>query len=351
MLAVWTSSGHRRKRTRFKPGLLVLLLIITIPVLGYCSLRNQLMPVDPAGSGKVTIEIPKNSSTAEMAALLKKEGLIHSEIAFRFYARYNSVDGKLKPGVYSLHKGMSVEEIIQEMLKGPVEIIKITVPEGYTVAQIAELVEKKGIAGREEFLALADRKWDYPFLENISVEHNKLEGYLYPDTYHLGPGTPPEKLVQMMLERFNQVIKEHNYRELVQNRGLTLHEAVTIASMVEREAKVAEERARIAGVIYNRLEKGMPLQIDATIQYVLDKPREILLYKDLEVKSPYNTYRNTGLPPGPIANPGWPSLEAVIKPEKHEYLYYVAKPDGSHAFSRTLQEHNMNIRKYQKSLK
>ncbi len=339
---------NRKRRRGLNFGPLIIVILFFALAIGYLEVRSLFKPVDQARTGKqVNIVIPKNSSTADIASLLKSEGLIHNAMAFRLYARYHDIDGQFKPGNYPLNPAMSLAEITGLLIEGPDDTIKITVPEGFTVAQVAELMAQKGIANKDDFLTLTDSQWDYPYLADIPAGEKRLEGYLFPDTYHITPATGPEKLVQMMLNRFDSVINEHNYIKLASDRDLTLHQAVIIASMVEREARVAGERARIAGVIFNRLEMGMPLQIDATIQYVLDKPREILLYKDLEVDSPYNTYKHNGLPPGPIACPGWPSLQAVIKPEEHDFLYYVAKPDGSHAFSRTLQEHNNNIRKYQ----
>lgn len=326
---------------------MIIILTLVIAMAGFIAVQAQLKPADTAAARQVTLEIPQQAATSSIAALLEEKGLIRSSFVFRLYTRYQNVDGKLKPGAYMLNSAMSVPEIVQKMLKGPNETIVVTIPEGFTVEQIAELLESKGVAGREDFLRLTEKKWDYPFVQNIDLARNNLEGYLFPDTYHIGLDTGPDKLLQMMLEKFQNVIAKQDYVRQVRERRLTLHEAVIFASMVEREAKMADERARIAGVIYNRIESGMPLQIDATIQYVLDEPREILLYSDLEVDSPYNTYRHYGFPPAPIASPGWASLRAVIEPESHDYLYYVAKPDGSHAFSRTLAEHNANIRKYQ----
>lgn len=325
-----------------------IILLLFVLAAGYLEIRSFFKPVDQnQANTQINFNIPKNSSTAEIASRLESAGLIHSAAAFRFYARYQGIDGKFKPGDYLMSPAMALEEITGLLVKGPDDTIKITVPEGFTVAQIADLLAQNGVAGKDDFLRLMDSKWDYPYMADLPTGKNRLEGYLFPDTYHVTPDTGSDKLVQMMLDRFNAVITEHNYIKMASDRDLTLHQAVTIASMVEREARVAGERARIAGVIFNRLKMGMPLQIDATIQYVLDKPKDILLYQDLEVDSPYNTYKHPGLPPGPIASPGWPSLQAVIEPEEHDYLYYVAKPDGSHAFSRTLQEHNNNIRRYQ----
>ncbi len=321
--------------------------LLVVLAAGAFAARALLLPVHDSGGEAVTVVVPKNASTAQIARLLEDQGIIKNDLAFRVYARWRQVDEKLKPGTYELHTAMSVPDILRKLVEGPPDRIRITVPEGYTVAQIAELLERKGVAGREEFLQSTRQHWDFPFLRDVPADTCGLEGYLYPDTYYVGSGTKPDKIVAMMLQKFGQVIEEHDYVRRAAERGLSLHQAVTIASMVEREARVEGERPRIAGVIFNRLRLGMPLQIDATVQYALGQPKEQLLYRDLEIDSPYNTYKITGLPPGPIANPGWSSLRAVVEPEQNDYLYYVAKPGGTHAFARTLSEHNANKRKYQ----
>ncbi|MDD4239695.1 MAG: endolytic transglycosylase MltG, partial [Desulfotomaculaceae bacterium] len=175
----------------------------------------------------------------------------------------------------------------------------------------------------------------------------RLEGYLFPDTYSFNIGESESIIVETMLKRFDREMAELGFEALAEENGISLHQAVTIASLVEREAKADEERPLIAGVIYNRLNISMPLQIDATIQYALGENKPEIYYKDLEVDSPYNTYRNYGLPPGPIAMPGRASLLAAVNPADTDYLYYVAKPDGSHAFATTLAQHNVNKEMYQ----
>ncbi|WP_347487684.1 endolytic transglycosylase MltG [Desulfoscipio sp. XC116] len=344
----WTGKRDRRRRYVFvcRPGT-VLVAVIFLLLVGGLVMRASLMPVNVKNAADITVAVPQNASTSQIAALLAEKGVIRSAGAFRLYARVQGLDGAMKPGTYQLSTAMPVSGIIEVLLKGPPDRIKITIPEGYTVAQIAGLLQKQGIAGRDVFMQALDRSWQLAFLQEVPVSQWGLEGYLYPDTYFLGSQTGAGEIAEMMLKRFSQVIEEHDYIRQVEARGLTLHEAVTIASMVEREARVDSERPRIAGVIFNRLELGMPLQIDATVQYALGETKEKLLTKDLQVDSPYNTYRVNGLPPGPIANPGWPSMLAVIQPENHNYLYYVAKPDGSHAFSSSLAAHNANIRKYQ----
>jgi UPF0755 protein len=338
---------QKKIKNAYRAGFVAAGVFLLAAVFCLMVLRALLMPVNVAHVNEVSLVVPRNASTAQIASLLKEKGIIKNAPVFRLYARMRGVDGKLKPGRYTFNTAMSISGIIDELVKGPPDRVKLTVPEGYTVQQIADLLEKKGIAKREDFTRALKKQWDFSFLEHVPVKEAGLEGYLYPDTYYLGSNSSAEDIVEMMLRKFDSVIRDHNYAERAASMGLTLHEAVTIASMVEREARVESERPRIAGVIFNRLKLGMPLQIDATVQYALGKPKEKLFYRDLEVDSPYNTYKVNGLPPGPIANPGWPSLKAVIEPERNDFLYYVARPDGTHAFARTLSEHNRNVQKYQ----
>lgn len=309
--------------------------------------RSLLMPVHRAGGEEIRVEVPPQSSTATIATILKEAGAINNAAAFRLYTRVQGVDSQLKPGRYTLHTTMSLGDIVRAMVEGPQNWKRVTIPEGYTLRQIGALLEEEGIVGQEDWDNTLARPGDFEFFQEVPLAQVGLEGYLYPDTYHLEEDTPAREVVEMMLEQFSQVITGHDYQQQAARLGLTLHQAVTIASMVEREAKVARERPRIAGVIMNRLELGMTLQIDATVQYALGQTRDKLYYRDLEIDSPYNTYKVKGLPPGPIASPGWSSLEAAVQPEKHDYLYYVAKPDGSHAFAQTYALHRQNMKKYQ----
>ncbi|MFZ5651272.1 MAG: endolytic transglycosylase MltG [Bacillota bacterium] len=306
----------------------------------------------PAGygkdSGEVSIVIPENATGASIGEMLYKKGLVRGPDVVTIYARLNNVDQKLKPGRYILNRGQSVPEIVSVLVAGSQDRIKITVPEGYSLSQLEDLLAQKGLVDRGRFRTLISEKQRYKneFIKKIP-QGEGLEGYLFPDTYHIGSGTTEEEIVGMMLDRFEAEIMSLDYERKALEKNLTLHEAVTVASMIEGEAAVNEERQVIAGVIYNRLRMGMPLQIDATVKYALGGQPKKIYYKDLEVNSPYNTYRVSGLPPGPISSPGRASLLAALNPAKTEYLYYVAKPDGTHAFSSSLEEHNINRKKYQ----
>ncbi|MCL2336099.1 MAG: endolytic transglycosylase MltG, partial [Firmicutes bacterium] len=278
---------RKKRRRRNNSGLLIILCLFFLLVLGYLSVSSFFKPVEHATNARqINITVPKNASTVAIADQLAGKGLIRSGAAFRFYARYHKIDGQFKPGAYQFNTAMTLDEITGLLINGPNDTVKITIPEGFTVAQIAELLAGKGIVKKDDFLRLMNKEWNYPYLKDLPAGPNKLEGYLFPDTYYISSATSPEKIIQMMLDRFDAVINEHNYIKLASDKGLTLNQAVTIASMVEREARAPGERALIAGVIYNRLKIGMPLQIDATVLYVLDKPKEVLLYKDLTINSP-----------------------------------------------------------------
>ncbi len=326
-----------------------LLFALAILILLFCFHQFYSLFKPPDQKGIITLVIPENASSREVSKILQEHNLIKSPLIFRLYTRYRGVDDRLKAGEYSFQAPVSLPEIVNQLVKGQPEIVKVTVPEGFTLEQIARLLAEKGMVDQQTFLAEAERgSFAYSFLADLSAGPRRLEGYLFPDTYHLSKKMTEHEIIDLMLKRFQQEMEALNYGERAGRAGLTLREAVIIASLVEKEAKVDEERPVIAGVIFNRLRAGMPLQIDATVQYALGgnyRPR--LSYQDLEVDSPYNTYKINGLPPAPIASPGRSSLLAAVAAQSTSYLYYVAKPDGTHAFARTLAEHNANRRKYQ----
>ena len=244
--------------------------------------------------------------------------------------------------------GMGVSAIANSLQEQGI----ITIPEGYTVEQIADKLAEEGIVDKEQFLQAADaiqQSGQLPFQMKPSNESkHALEGYLFPSTYEMKLDSTAEDIINRMLQEMEKRISAiPDWESKMKKHGLDLNDLLTIASLVEREVVVDEERALVAGVIYNRIKEGMPLQIDATVQYALDKPKERLYYKDLEIDSPYNTYKIAGLPPGPIASPSEASILAALQPEASEYLYYVTKKDGTqtHLFGKTYEEHLANIEK------
>lgn len=295
----------------------------------------NLAPVNFNNSQQQMVEIRYGTSLREISTLLEYKGIIRNRYIYELYVRLKPSERMAKSGRYLIGSGMTVPQIVSELGKGTSGQIRVTIPEGFTNVEIAELLSKKGIIDRDEFLR---KLTDVSFLSQLGLElplDGNVEGFLYPDTYYFSLDATEEQVITTMLRRFTEI-----YQSYFQNVPLSeLKEIVIVASIVEKEAKEADERPLIAGVFYNRLQRKFPLQSCATIQYVLGKHKDRLLYKDLQVQSPYNTYLNRGLPPGPIANPGLASLQAAVDPGKVTYLYFVAKPDGSHIFSNTFEQH------------
>lgn len=333
-------------RRFFSYSIIIVLILISYLAVQYW--KALLLPVEPlSGAGEVSVSIPENTSCGAISKMLYEKGLVRGPAVVSIYARLQKVDQSLKPGRYLLSRGQSVPEMVKFLGTGPPDLIVITVPEGYNLSQLAALLEQKGITDGREFKSSLDRYQKNNGLIKKIPPGRGLEGYLFPDTYHIGSSTSGEQVIGMMLERFESEIKTLDYERKAQEKNLTLHQAVTIASMIEGEAAVSGERPLIAGVIHNRLRLGMPLQIDATVKYALGGQSKKIYYKDLEVDSPYNTYKVSGLPPGPINSPGQASLKAALEPAQTDYLYYVAKPDGTHAFAASLEGHNNNRKMYQ----
>lgn len=299
---------------------------------------------------EVKIEIKEGASTQEIAEAVYNGGLTENKLWFRLQSKLLKFDGKYKEGVYSLNTTMD-DKIMQSLTankKLERESIKVTIPEGFTVKQIAARLEELELVKREEFMkAVNERDYDYEFLKNIaSNKKSKLEGYLFPDTYFFYDDVTAHEVVIKMLNRFEEITDQ--YTQELDNLSYSFDDVIIIASIIEKEAKLEEERAIISGVMYNRLKDAMKLQMCSTVQYALEKKTASLSYGDLAVESPYNTYKYTGLPTGAICSPGEASIRAAFQPEEHDYYYFVVKDlqEGSHAFSKTAEEHNNNKAKY-----
>lgn len=320
--------------------LAAVLILISLGLWGGQLISQQYQPVDPGDTSWIDIHIPPASSAAGIAALLKSEGLIRNEDIFLAYCRQKGLDSHLKAGHYRLSRSQGLAEIAAAIAEGKVATMTFTIPEGYTVAQVGELLASRGICSDDAWKKAAAKSYDFDFLKNQNrqIVRTPLEGFLFPDTYIIEESTPAEEIINTMLKRFEAVWNEQ-FADLARSQQRNVMEVVTTASLVEEEAQAAAERARVAGVIHNRLERDMLLQIDATILYALGANKSQVTYSDLKVNSPYNTYLNKGLPPGPIACPGQAAIQAALNPEQHNYLYYVARGDGSHEFTATFKEH------------
>ncbi len=317
----------------------VLGLIVVLAVLGLAAsfVSQQLAPVS-AQERPMEVLVPRGASVARVGRILEGKGLIRNATAFRLAARARG-GWNVKAGIYTLSPSLSTGEVLDRLEKGaPEELVRLTFPEGFTLEQVAERAARLKDVRAEEFQRLASAQGS-AFTASFRPPAN-LEGYLFPDTYDFRPGATERDVIETMLETFDEKVVRALSTELQASaqRGYDLSKVMILASLIEREARVKSEQARIASVLYNRLKIGMPLQIDATVQYVIGH-RERLLYRDLEVDSPYNTYKVRGLPPGPICNPGLDAIRAAMNPEDTEFLYYTARPDGSHTFTRTHEEH------------
>ena len=284
----------------------------------------------------------------EVSRILKDAGIIQYKSLFKLYSNFSHADEKLDPGTYQLSTQYDYRAIVKKMQFGSDSQVKtkVTFPEGFTVSEMFMRLEENKVCKYDALMeCAANYQFSYAFLEGIPYgDSRRLEGFMFPDTYEFYQGMTPEAAIDKFLQTFhNKLTAEMN--ELAAARGLTMQQVLTIASMIEKEAANDEERPIIAGVIYNRLKANMPLGIDATIQYILPERKALLTVDDLAIDSPYNTYKNTGLPIGPIANPGMPSIMAALKPETHGYYFYALdEASNTHRFFKTLSEHEAFVK-------
>jgi UPF0755 protein len=298
----------------------------------------------PSSSAQVVrLEVPRHATIRSIAELLQAKGLIRHRYAFMLMARLMGESKDMKAGEYELQPRMSLLEIIDKLSRGDAVAVWFTVPEGYTVAQVSDTLAQLGMVDRHRFLRMAES--DAPrFAADLNIPRRSLEGYLFPDSYKFKKGVSEKTILLGMLHNFHDKVVE-NLADDVHASSLPLDKVVIAASLIEREARVPEDRPMIAAVIYNRLKRHMPLQIDASVLYALGHHKQKVMLADLKVDSPYNTYQHPGLPPGPICSPGLDSIKAALRPARVEYLYYVARADGHHIFSTTLAEHNAAIKR------
>ncbi len=337
-------SEFYKNHPRFGGGILISFIFLFILLLIF---SWNLTPAQFGAGETQVFKVTYGSSLKQITKSLKENGFIRNKLAYELYVRLSPKHRMAKAGYYKIGAGMSVPRIVWELTRGIPPTVKVTIPEGLTILETADLLAKKGMVNRDKFLTLAK---DKHFVGEILGEYqfgDWPEGCLFPDTYNIELDNEPEKeILSKMLLRFKEVF-ENNFGDL---SSAKLRQVIIIASMVEKEARKATERPVIAGIFYNRLKMGYPLQSCATVQYALGKRKERLYYKDLQINSPYNTYLHRGLPPGPIANPGLASIKAAVKPSKVNYLYFVAKPDGTHVFSKTYRQHLNAQRKIGKGL-
>ena len=303
---------------------------------------EQMKPVAPTDAKQQTIKVKSGMTTGAIADALLEKGLIRNRTAFLLAARQAGLDKSLQAGEYAFSRSMNVGQIIEIMAKGITVYSEFTIPEGFTVEQIAGLLEEKGLARKERFLALAKIYSPFDKTDRPDVKY-RAEGFLFPDTYRIGRGASEEMILQTMAQEFAEKFAPE-LQAKAQAIGLSTYEVIVLASLIEREVQLAKERPMVARVFLNRIKLEMPLQSCATIQYILGYAKEELTIADTQLPSPYNTYLHQGMPPGPVANPGLSSIQAALNPAEGDWLYFVVDgKTGGHRFSRSLAEHEAAI--------
>jgi UPF0755 protein len=325
---------------------LVLAAVMLAALTGYLVLR---WAQSPAASGlpkppSHIVLIPEGSTFQQVANILKQEQLIRSRSAFLLLGKTRDIDRKIRPGEYELDASMSPQDILAKLLAGRVVLHPVTIPEGYSLTQIAEVLAAQQVTDTKDFTKLVR---DRTFISSLGIEADSLEGYLFPETYSFPRQTKAREVIKAMVDGLHRVWGAE-LQEQAARMKLSLHQVLTLASVIEKETGAKDERELIAAVFHNRLRKKIPLQSDPTVIYGLPAFDGNIHKRDLSVPSPYNTYRVQGLPPGPIASPGAQSLRAALFPAQASYLYFVSRNDGTHQFSSTLAEHNQAVEKYQK---
>lgn len=319
-----------------------LLVVVAVLAAGAVWFRARVLVARPLPSIETTVVVPSGATGHAVAALLAKERVIESPFAFELLARLRREQNAMKAGEFRIPAHRTPNEVLQQLTTGGAQVATwVTIPEGFTANEIATTLSARGF-GPEEALRAQFRTGALTFDGRRTPS---LEGYLFPDTYLIASDATPAQIARQFTAEFSCKLPPDAAARAAR-LGLTLPQLVTLASLVEREGKADEERPLIAGVYYNRLHRGMTLDVDATIEYTFAHHKDVITYADLASDSPYNTYKHLGLPPTPIANPGLPSLRAALDPQASDYLYYVAMGNGHHAFARTLAEHNANVARY-----
>ena len=277
-------------------------------------------------------------SVSEIGKELYERGIIDSEMKFWWTAKLNGFENKVKSGTFAMQTGMTPRDALEILVYGNTVTIRFTIPEGFSVRDIAQRLDDEGLVKADAFISLAKTYRPYPYVEEHENVRYAVEGFLFPDTYEINGEFDAARIMQMMAENFDRRLTKE-MRDRAREMDLSIYELVTLASLVEKEAYHEEDRPIIAQIFLKRLRLGMPLQADPTVQYLLDAPKEDLLYRDTEIESPYNTYQNVGLPPGPIASPGTASLMAVLHPADTNYLYFVADRNGNNYYATNYADH------------
>ncbi|MEA1991915.1 MAG: endolytic transglycosylase MltG [Thermodesulfobacteriota bacterium] len=326
-------------------------LLYLVFLSGYQTWKECTQPVSETGKNKIIL-IPTGNTFSSVAQQLETEGLIKSKRAFYCLAWWENATTRIKAGEYELSPNQTPVEILNYLVHGKIHQYMVTIPEGYNLFQIDALLANAKLISSDSFLNAAR---DKNILRTLGIKADSAEGYVYPDTYQLIKDATAREMLRIFVNHFQEVWNSEEFSRRTEELGVQIHDIVTIASIVEKEAMRSRERPLIASVFWNRLKKNMPLQADPTVHYGILVETKVkkrrLRWKDLRKRTPYNTYVSRGLPKGPISNPGKESIRAALYPSKKNYLYFVSRNNGTHCFSRTLAEHNRAVNQYQRRRK
>ena len=301
------------------------------------------IPASTIDNNEKLVIIKPGQGFKSFSKSLQKNGIIKDLYKFNLFAHIKGYDRKIKAGEYILSPSMTPYKILQILVAGKVRLHKITIPEGYNIRQIASITTRAGLCTETEFISSATNS---SFVHEEGIDAETFEGYLFPETYYFSKDVSPEKIISAMLKRFRSVFTP-TYKEQAKKLGFSIHQAVTLASIIEKETGDPEERSVISSVFHNRLKKKMRLESDPTVIYGIKEFDGNIKKRHLKTSTPYNTYKIPGLPPGPIANPGKKAIEAALFPADTNFLYFVSKKDNTHMFSTNIRDHNKAVRKYQ----
>lgn len=344
-MRIWRAVAARTQRKvrglLWTFGVLVGLAVVGVVAAGLW-FRHEVSGDRSYPRATVRVVVPRGATGHDIARLLAKNGVIASPLTFELLARLRHEQSAMKAGEFRFEPRRTEDEVLRAIVDGGAQIaVWVTIPEGFTAKEIARALADRGLGSEATFAYT----FAHESLEVSGVQTPSLEGYLFPDSYLIPTGADAAHIAKIFTDAFRAKLPR-DASARAKALGLTVLQVVTLASLVEREAKVDSERPLMAGVYYNRLRLHMPLEVDATIEYTFPKHKTAITYADLAIDSPYNTYKYAGLPPTPIANPGAASLEAAFHPKASSYLYYVYAGNGRSAFARTLAEHNANVARY-----
>ncbi|OGR33709.1 MAG: aminodeoxychorismate lyase [Desulfobacula sp. RIFOXYB2_FULL_45_6] len=334
-------------KSRLKFSIIIAASLLVIDVLAGMYFFSDISdfiktPFNPDSPEKTITVLPGQGLNA-IAAHLEKEAIISNKVYFGIYAKFRKTGAKLQAGEYLLSASKSPEEILEMLIKGKVKLYRITVPEGLSMKEISALIEKEDLCRSEKFITLCHTP---ALIKKLGIQSVSLEGYLFPDTYYFSRQNTCEDIITTMTGRFKSVFTD-TWQQRTKELGFSVHEILTLASIIEKETGAAAERPVISSVFHNRLKKNMRLESDPTVIYGIEDFDGNIKKIHLQTPTAYNTYQINGLPPGPIANPGALSLEAALYPAQTQYLFFVSKKDATHYFSKTYEEHKKAVRKYQ----